>query len=67
MACANEKCKARTWCEVQSREAKEPEACEQAALISSWWKAKISGKRDPEIPFADEEEFGEEDFDADDF
>ena len=62
MACANEKCKARTWCEVKSREVKEPEACEEAAIISSWWKAKISGVRDP-VPFADDD-FGKEDFDA---
>lgn len=58
MACKNEQCKCRNWCEVSSDEAKDSMTCEDAKLIASWWKAKISGVRDRNR----EEDFDESDF-----
>ena len=67
MACANNNCPQRTWCEERTRESIKPEDCEQFKIINQWWHDKISGLRDPfpdddeEIPFSDED-FGEGDF-----
>ena len=57
MACKNEQCRCRDWCEVNTQDVNDPAKCVQAMMISAWWKAKIAGIRDPD------EDFGEDDFD----
>ena len=57
MACKNEQCRCRNWCWEEIQERNDPEKCERARVIASWWKAKVAGERDPD------EDFGEEDFD----
>lgn len=65
MACANEKCWFHAFCEVKSKMEIDSRECNEFITIWNWWRDKIAGIRDP-VPFADEEEFGEEDFDSDD-
>ena len=58
MACKNEQCRCRNWCEVKSDDANDPNKCVQAMAIASWWRAKTSGLRD-------KEDFDKEDFEED--
>ena len=56
MACKNEQCRCRSWCEIESDKVNDMKTCEEAVLIAHWWKAKVAGLRDPD------EDFTEEDF-----
>ena len=56
MACKNEQCRCRNWCEMKIEAVIDQNECDQAKIIAGWWKAKIAGIRDPD------EDFGEEDF-----
>jgi len=66
MACANNNCPQRTWCEIRTTESVDTANCETLKIINQWWADKISGRRDPEpeedIPFSDDEDFTPEDF-----
>ena len=61
MPCANNNCGHRTWCQKLLRESIDPQECEEAKSIATWWAAKVAGIRDDyqendeEIPFADED------------
>ena len=56
MACKNKQCRCRNWCAVNTQDMNDPDKCVQAITISTWWKAKVAGIRDPD------EDFTEEDF-----
>ena len=60
MACKNEQCRCRNWCDVKSDKVNDMKTCQEAVLIASWWKAKISGARD-----RNREDFDKEDFEED--
>ena len=55
MACQNQQCRCRNWCEVKSQDVNDPEKCVQAMAIAQWWKAKIAGIRDPDEDFTEED------------
>ena len=56
MACKNEQCRWKTFCEVKSQRENDPLMCDEYKTISAWWRDKITGIRDPD------EDFTEEDF-----
>ena len=61
MACKNESCRARTFCEFKSDEIIDCQTCEEHRIITCWWHDKVSGLRDrDEVPFDDEEYDGPE-------
>ena len=62
MACRNEQCRCRNWCEVKSDDTYDPEKCVQAMAISTWWELlKTSGLRDKNR----DEDFDENDLEED--
>lgn len=46
MPCANNNCGHRTWCQKLLRESIDPQECEEAKTIATWWNMKIAGLRD---------------------
>lgn len=72
MACGNMKCRHRTWCEIKTEEKIDSQGCSEFKIIDTWWRDKISGRRDAIRELADpdgrcpDDDFGEEDFDIGD-
>ena len=46
MACKNEQCRCRRFCEVKSTETIDCQKCEHHKIITVWWHDKINGLRD---------------------
>lgn len=64
MACQNQQCRHRTWCEVRTRDAIDPAECDEYKTIDTWWKMKIAGLRDRDEEDDYDQDGGEDYYDA---